>query len=145
MRPSPGVALRPVRSARTLATGVPRPAASESVWPAPLVRTGSSCQIESIMIVNGSPSGSVTPLMVMLTNLWFGGHSTCDAVANSHTGLWLVRADQVKLVCVGTPNESVTVTLMVATEPSCCGVGAAVKMRDAGFAGASGGTNVIHP
>jgi hypothetical protein len=36
-----------------------------------------------MLVVNESPSGSVTPAIATVTNLWFGGHSSIGVALHS--------------------------------------------------------------
>src|SRR5262245_31217229 len=89
-RPLPGTCVLPVRSLRTLAVP-PLNEASGQVLPSPSVLVGSSCVIPVMVMVTGSPSGSVTPLMVTSTNWWFGCHcsATLGVAPEQSGGLFL--------------------------------------------------------
>src|SRR3954471_1383972 len=104
-----------------------------AVSPSPRSFVGSSCQIPVIVSATMLPSASVTPLMLRVTHLWFGGQRSGPADAPLHTGLWLTLvvtlaellpgfgsvwcAATVAVLTIELPDPAFTVTVKVSVPP----------------------------
>ena len=113
---------------------LPTPEPSGAVLPEPGDFVGSSCLMLVIVIVTGSPSGSVTPVMVTARILWFGGQSVptlgsaCEQSGGSFFGTdsmltasteawkknWLsTSANRIRTVCPANALKSAVVVVGV--------------------------------